>query len=172
MQARKGIVEVNIGPLEVGEVRQMIARVLDYQIDIIDEQLSNDIYHKTGGITIYVIELLESIKRNKTVAVDKDSGTLKWTPEAEREQERIGSNSVAAIELSFLNRFDSLVAGRSSGPSNLCSAGYVGFSPRCDSSSPRRDELVPRLLNAAVDELILVEDVRRRRRRRIIALVR
>ena len=160
MQARKGIVEVNIGPLETREVKQLISRVLDYEVDIIDEQLSNDIYQKTGGITIYVIELLESIKRNKTVAVDKESGTLKWTPEAEREQKRIGSNSVAAIELSFLHRFDSLdLAVRR--VLQTCAVLGLSFSlSDVIRVHPEMDELVLELsLNAAVDELILVEDV-------------
>jgi class 3 adenylate cyclase/tetratricopeptide (TPR) repeat protein len=160
MQSRKGIVEVNIGPLETDEVKQLISKVLDYHVDIIDEQLSNDIYQKTGGITIYVIELLESIKRNKTVAIDDDTGLLRWTPEAEREQKRIGSNSVAAIELSFLNRFDSLdLAVRR--VLQTCAVLGMSFSlSDVIRVHPEMDELVLELsLNAAVDELILVEDI-------------
>ncbi|KAI2495775.1 hypothetical protein MHU86_18750 [Fragilaria crotonensis] len=160
MQARKGIIEVNIGPLELDEVRSLIARVLDCDVDIIDEQLSNDIYQKTGGIAIYVIELLESIKRNQTVEVDDVSGTLKWTPDAEVEQRRIGSNNVAAIELSFLNRFDSLDRGVRR-VLQTCAVLGMSFSlADVIRFHPELDDLVLELsLNAAVDELILVEDV-------------
>eukprot|EP00547_Thalassionema_nitzschioides_P012246 CAMPEP_0194264558 /NCGR_PEP_ID=MMETSP0158-20130606/47648_1 /TAXON_ID=33649 /ORGANISM="Thalassionema nitzschioides, Strain L26-B" /LENGTH=92 /DNA_ID=CAMNT_0039004803 /DNA_START=713 /DNA_END=988 /DNA_ORIENTATION=- len=68
MQSRKGIIEVNIGPLESDEVKKMMSHILGYDESIIDDQLSQDIYQKTGGITIYIIELLQSIKRNNTVA--------------------------------------------------------------------------------------------------------
>lgn len=160
MQARKGIIEVNIGPLEPCEVRILIARILDCDVDIIDEQLINDIHQKTGGITIYVIELLESIKRNQTVEVDEGTGTLKWTREAEVEQRRIGSNNVAAIELSFLNRFDSLDKGVRR-VLQTCAVLGMSFSlGDVIRFHPEMNDMVLELsLNAAVDELILVEDV-------------
>jgi class 3 adenylate cyclase len=160
MQSRKGIVEISIGPLEIGEVKQLMSRVLGYETAVIDEQLINDVFYKTGGITIYVIELLENIKRNQAVAVDKESGTLKWTQEAEKEQIRINSNSVAEINFSFLNRLDSLDRGVGR-VLQTCAVLGMSFSlSDVICFHPEMDELVLELsLNAAVDELILVEDV-------------
>lgn len=81
MQSR--IVEVSLGPLELSEVKDMISRVLGYDEQIIDETLWNDVYQRTGGLPIYVVQLLESVKRNKSVAIQ--NGRLRWTADAERE---------------------------------------------------------------------------------------
>lgn len=81
------MIEISLGPLDLLEIREMIAKVLGYGEDAVDESLCSDIYQKTGGLPVYVAELLENIKRNKTVAID-DSGILRWTAQAEQEQVR------------------------------------------------------------------------------------
>ena len=82
------MIEISLGPLDLLEIREMIAKVLGYGEDAVDESLCSDIYQKTGGLPVYVAELLENIKRNKTVAID-DGGILRWTAQAEQEQVRI-----------------------------------------------------------------------------------
>ena len=160
MQSRRGIVEVNLGPLDIGEVRALIAKVLEYDAKMIDESMCSDIYQRTGGLPIYVVELLEGIKRNNTVEVDDESGLLRWTPEAQGEQQRIGSNSVVAVELPFLNRLDSLDL---SIRKVLQTCAILGMSFSLSDIvrvHPEIDELmIKTALNAAVDELILVEDI-------------
>jgi hypothetical protein len=81
------MIEISLGPLDLLEIREMIAKVLGYGEDAVDESLCSDIYQKTGGLPVYVAELLENIKRNKTVAID-DGGILRWTAQAEQEQVR------------------------------------------------------------------------------------
>lgn len=160
MQSRKGIIEVNIGPLESGEVKKMISNILGYDESIIEDQFSQEIYSKTGGITIYVIELLQSIKKNRTVAVDKETGLLRWTPEAAREQKRIGSNRVPTIELSFLNRFDSLDIGVRRVLQTCAVLGMsFSLSDVIRVHGEMDEHVLERSLDQAVDELILVEDV-------------
>jgi Adenylate and Guanylate cyclase catalytic domain len=81
------MIEISLGPLDLLEIREMIAKVLGYGEDAVDESLCSDIYQKTGGLPVYVAEFLENIKRNKTVAID-DGGILRWTAQAEQEQVR------------------------------------------------------------------------------------
>lgn len=81
------MIEISLGPLDLLEIREMIAKVLGYDEEAVDESLCSDIYQKTGGLPVYVAELLENIKRNKTVAID-DNGILRWTAQAEQEQVR------------------------------------------------------------------------------------
>ena len=92
MQSR--IVEVSLGPLELDEVREMISKVLDYDESVIDDALCNDVYQRTGGLPIYLVELLESVKRNKAVAMDDESGRLRWTADAENEHVSVARDMI------------------------------------------------------------------------------
>ena len=153
------MIEISLGPLDLLEIREMIAKVLGYGEDAVDESLCSDIYQKTGGLPVYVAELLENIKRNKTVAID-ESGTLRWTPEAEKEQKGMASkyNSGAVMEETFLSRFDALDV-RVRKVLQTCAVLGLSFSlsdvvrvhPELE------DDDIEDALDNAVDEIILVE---------------
>jgi hypothetical protein len=42
------MIEISLGPLDLLEIREMIAKVLGYSEDAVDESLCSDIYQKTG----------------------------------------------------------------------------------------------------------------------------
>jgi hypothetical protein len=70
--------EITLGPLDLPEIKELISSVLGYSESSIDEELCTDMYQRTGGLPFYVTELLESIKRNKTVSQDEE-GKLRIT---------------------------------------------------------------------------------------------
>jgi class 3 adenylate cyclase/tetratricopeptide (TPR) repeat protein len=159
-EMKSRILEFPLGSLDLSEVKETISKVLGFEDCLIDDSLCSDIYQRTGGLPLYAIELLESIKRKKTVAIDKESGMLRWTPEAQREQDRMGSNSVAMIELSFLERFDALDATVRR-VLQTCAVLGISFSlSDVIRVHPELEEtIIEKSLNAAVDELILIEDI-------------
>ena len=158
MQSR--IREIPLGPLDLSEVREAISHVLGYDESIIDDSLCSDIYQKTGGLPMYVIDTLENIKRKRTIDIDNLTGFLRWTPESQSEQVRIGLNKVEMIELSFLERFDALDA---TVRRVLQTCAVLGMSFSLSDVIRVHPELqesvIEQSLNAAVDEMILIEDV-------------
>ena len=157
MQSR--ILEFPLGPLNLSEVKEAISKVLGYKESMIDDSFCLNIYQRTGGLPVYAIDLLECIKRKKTVAIDEESGMLRWTTGAQSEQDRIGSNSVA-IELSFLERFDALDVTVRRVLQSCAVLGISFFLSDVIRVHPELEEIViVHSLNFAVDELILIEDV-------------
>ena len=158
MQSR--IKEIPLGPLDSSEVREAISHILGYDESIIDDSLCSDIYQKTGGLPMYVIETLENIKRKKTVDIDNLTGFLRWTAESQSEQDRIGSNNVEMIELSFLERFDALDATVRR-VLQTCAVLGVSFSLSdvIRVHPELKETVIEQSLNAAVDEMILIEDI-------------
>jgi hypothetical protein len=61
--------------------------VLEYSESTIDDFLCTEIYQKTGGLPVYVTELLEDLKRNKAVALNED-GILRFTAEGQIQKVR------------------------------------------------------------------------------------
>ena len=153
------MIEISLGPLDLLEIREMIAKVLGYGEDAVDESLCSDIYQKTGGLPVYVAELLDNIKRNKTVAID-DSGTLRWTAQAEQDQNGMTSkyNSGAVMEETFLSRFDALDV-RVRKVLQTCAVLGLSFSlSDVVRVHPELEELeIEHALDNAVEEIILVE---------------
>jgi len=121
--------------------------------------LCSDIYQKTGGLPVYVAELLENIKRNKTVAID-DTGILRWTAQAEADQKGMASkyNSGAVMEETFLSRFDALDV-RVRKVLQTCAVLGLSFSlSDVVRVHPELEELeIEHALDNAVEEIILVE---------------
>ena len=217
-QMNHRIVEVNLQELSTAEVKEMIAKVFDHNETNIDETLCHDVYNRTGGLPVYVVELLESLKRNKTVEIDPVTEKLKWTADAEKEhvsetprsprravfallanlpslcctaptflsfffffshshthlislslflflylsialQKRIGWSSMATIELSFLNRFDSLDKDVRQVLQTCAVLGMsFAFSDVVRVHMDTDEVVIRSALNSAVDEMILMED--------------
>jgi hypothetical protein len=61
--------------------------VLEYSRSTIDDFLCTEILLKTGGLPVYVTELLEDLKRNKSVALNED-GILRLTAEGQIQKVR------------------------------------------------------------------------------------
>jgi hypothetical protein len=65
--------EITLGPLELPDIRTLISSILDIpNDDSIDEETCTEIYQKTGGLPVYIIELLESVKRKRAYSVEND----------------------------------------------------------------------------------------------------
>lgn len=97
-------VEITLGPLYLPDIRELIASVLEYSKSTIDDFLCTEIYQKTGGLPVYVTELLEDLKRNKAVALNED-GMLRLTAEGQIEKVR----SVKTVEGIFVLNCDSYI---------------------------------------------------------------
>jgi hypothetical protein len=77
-------VEITLGPLYLPDIRELIASVLGYSERTVDDFLCTEIYQKTGGLPVYLVELLEDIKRNKAMFLS-DDGVLRFTAEGQKE---------------------------------------------------------------------------------------
>lgn len=64
--------EITLGPLELSDIKGLAESVLRFNRDAIDDHLCTDIFEMTGGVPVFVIELLEDIKRNRTAKLNED----------------------------------------------------------------------------------------------------
>ena len=64
--------EITLGPMDLPEIKKLITNSFSYSQDAIDEYLCTDVYQRTGGIPVFVIELLETVKRNKMISENED----------------------------------------------------------------------------------------------------
>ena len=64
--------EITLSPLNPLEIGELTCNVLGFAQTAIDDSVCTEIYNKTAGLPVYVMELLEGIKRNKTFYEDKD----------------------------------------------------------------------------------------------------
>jgi hypothetical protein len=146
--------EITLGPLELADIRDLISSILGIpNDDTIDEDICTHIYQKTGGLPVYVIELLETVKRNRSFVFDAD-GKLRLSIK----DSQIGEECSALVRSQMLNRFDSLdalvrkvlhtcaVLGNSFSLSDL-----VRVHPEIDFA------LLENSLSVAISEMILVE---------------
>lgn len=97
--------EITLGPLELRDIRQLIPSVLGCSESAVDDHLCEEIYQMTGGLPVYVVELLEDLKRKNTLSTSKE-GMLRLSEEQLARREK-GNN---ALVEALLNRFDSLDA--------------------------------------------------------------
>ena len=77
-QLQSQMTEISLGPLVLGEVRELISIVLEYDRDTIPDGICTDIHQRSGGLPVYVVQVLENIKRNKTLELGEDQ-VLRWT---------------------------------------------------------------------------------------------
>lgn len=95
------ILEISLGPLDLADIRELISRVLVHSKSLITEGLCTDIFQRTGGLPVYVVQLLEHIKRKKTLhLVD---GVLQWTAEGLKQKVRsvVNEYSLSLLEFSM-----------------------------------------------------------------------
>ncbi|KAL3914266.1 MAG: hypothetical protein SGILL_006170, partial [Bacillariaceae sp.] len=99
--------EITLGPLELDGIRELVSFILDMQnaTDSIDEEVCTHIYQKTGGLPVYVIELLETVKRNNSYLWDSEGKLRLSLKETQGEEE-----CSALVQSQMLNRFDILEA--------------------------------------------------------------
>jgi hypothetical protein len=86
-QSELNSIEVSLGPLDISEIRSLMANMLIYSEKAIPDALCTDIFQSTGGLPVYVVQLLEDIKRNKTVELE--DGILKWNADGLKEKVRV-----------------------------------------------------------------------------------
>jgi predicted ATPase len=72
---------IDLGPLDTSEMREMIAMGLGYEENAIDATFANDIYEQTGGLPMYAVEYVESIKRSNLTEMDS-KGIVGWRESA------------------------------------------------------------------------------------------
>jgi predicted ATPase len=98
--------EITLGPLELDDMRELISSILAIpNDDKIDEYICTHIYQKTGGLPVYVIELLETVKRNDSYFHDSE-GKLRLSIK----DSQVGEECSALVLSQMLNRFDALGA--------------------------------------------------------------
>ena len=68
--------EITLGPLDLPEIEELISSAFGCTESSINDDICTDMYQRTGGLPVYVIELLEAIKRNKAFSQGED-GKLK-----------------------------------------------------------------------------------------------
>jgi hypothetical protein len=76
---QQSLVEMSLGPFDFADIRELMANVLLHEKSSISDSLCSDIFQRTGGLPVFVIQLLENIKRMHTLELT--NGTLQWTAE-------------------------------------------------------------------------------------------
>ena len=66
-QLQSHITEVSLGPLDFSDIRELVVSVLGVHGSSVDEDLCTDIFQRTGGLPVFVVQTLENIKRKKTL---------------------------------------------------------------------------------------------------------
>jgi predicted ATPase len=75
------LLTIDLGPLDTTEMREMIAMGLGYEESAINSTFANDIYEQTGGLPVYAVEYVESIKRSNLTEMDS-KGIVGWRESA------------------------------------------------------------------------------------------
>lgn len=70
-EAESRFTDISLGPLERNDVKSLISKALYYHESSIDEKFVNEVYEKTGGIPMFALELLENMKRNNLIEIQK-----------------------------------------------------------------------------------------------------
>jgi hypothetical protein len=135
-QLQSQMVEISLGPLDFDEIRQLIAKGLDYPESAVSESLISDIFQRTGGLPVYVIQTLENVKRKETLELGPN-GLLQWTAEGAKEQVRWISNSIPPIthfDITSHDRFNTALNARSCHGRDVSTT--LRFSGDASSQSP------------------------------------
>lgn len=64
--------EITLAPLNIPDIKQFILSVLSCDENSVDDTMCEDVYQMTGGLPVFVIEMLEDIKRNRTSLINED----------------------------------------------------------------------------------------------------
>jgi hypothetical protein len=73
------MIEISLGPFDFTDIRDLMSNVLVHKKSAISDSLCSDIFQRTGGLPVFVIQLLENIKRMRTLELVDDE--LQWTSE-------------------------------------------------------------------------------------------
>lgn len=79
------MIEISMVPLDFSEIQLLMASVLGFPKKTIPETLCTDVFQRTGGLPVYVVQMLETMKRKKTVEIGED-GLLRWTAAGRKDQ--------------------------------------------------------------------------------------
>ena len=83
-QLQSQITEVSLGPLDFSDIRELVVSVLEVPGSSVDDDLCTDIFQRTGGLPVFVVQTLENIKRKKTLELV--DGVVRWTAEGLKEK--------------------------------------------------------------------------------------
>lgn len=151
--------EIALGSFDFTEIRELISLVMIVSPSAVTESLCTDIFQRTGGLPVFVVQVLENIKRKKTLELV--DGVLRWTAEGLKEKRAMStSNNTDVLEETFLSRFDTLDV-RVRKVLQTCAVLGLKFAlTDVIQVHPEISELdIENALDTAVDEMILVEHV-------------
>jgi predicted ATPase len=101
VELQNHMVEISLLPLDVPDIKVLMSRVLGYNKKLVPDSLCVDVFQRSGGLPVYVVQMLEDMKRRKTVEIG-EKGVLEWTALGLKEKVR---DVLAAIEFYFLAIF-------------------------------------------------------------------
>ena len=151
------MIEISLGPFDFMDIRDIMSNVLVHKKSAISDSLCSDIFQRTGGLPVFVIQLLENIKRNRTLELV--DGLLQWTSEGLKQKKNFGNTANGAVmEETFLSRFDALDV-RVRKVLQTCAVWGISFQlSDVVQVHPEMDESdIESSLDYAMDEMILVE---------------
>lgn len=70
------MIEVSLGPFDFNDIRDLLAVQYLQKRSSIPQEMCNDIYQRTGGLPVFVVQLLENLKRMKALQIV--DGSLQW----------------------------------------------------------------------------------------------
>lgn len=79
------MVEISLLPLDVPDIKVLMSRVLGYNKKIVPEPLCVDVFQRSGGLPVYVVQMIEDMKRRNLVEIG-ESGVLEWTALGQKEK--------------------------------------------------------------------------------------
>jgi Adenylate and Guanylate cyclase catalytic domain len=151
------MIEISLGPFDFTDIRDIISNVLVHKKSAISDSLCSDIFQRTGGLPVFVIQLLENIKRNRTLELI--DGSLQWTSEGLKQKKNFSNTANGAVmEETFLSRFDVLDV-RVRKVLQTCAVWGISFQlSDVVQVHPEMDEGdIESSLDFAMDEMILIE---------------
>ena len=81
------MVEISLLPLDVPDIKVLMSRVLGYNKKMVPEPLCVDVFQRSGGLPVYVVQMIEDMKRRNLVEVG-ENGVLEWTALGQKEKVR------------------------------------------------------------------------------------
>lgn len=73
------MIEISLGPLDFVDIRDLMSDFMVQKRSAISDEICSDIFQRTGGLPVYVVQLLENIKRMRTLELV--DGQLQWNAE-------------------------------------------------------------------------------------------
>lgn len=78
VELQNHMIEISLLPLDIPDIKILMSRVLGYNKKLVPESLCVDVFQRSGGLPVYVVQMLEDMKRRKTVEIG-EKGVLEWT---------------------------------------------------------------------------------------------